>query len=100
VIEGILDDTLAKLGTNYLDLYLVHWYVGYDQGDREHTNDHFSCSRPVATYPDKEGYDEELTANPYPTWQKLEEMVESGKIRNIGLSKYVQKTFRLLDSSV
>jgi diketogulonate reductase-like aldo/keto reductase len=49
----------------------------------------FKWFRPVATYPDKEGYDQELTANPYPTWQKLEEMVEKGKIRNIGLSKYV-----------
>jgi hypothetical protein len=31
----------------------------------------------------------ELTENPYPTWQKLEEMVEKGKIRNIGISKCV-----------
>ena len=33
--------------------------------------------------------DEELTANPYPTWKKLEEMVDKGKVRNIGVSKYV-----------
>ena len=32
--------------------------------------------------------DEDLTANPYPTWKKLEEMVDKGKIRNIGVSKY------------
>jgi len=31
--------------------------------------------------------DEDLTANPYPTWQKLEELVDKGKIRNIGISK-------------
>lgn len=31
--------------------------------------------------------DEELTADPYPTWQKLEELVDKGKIRNIGISK-------------
>lgn len=30
-----------------------------------------------------------LTTDPYPTWQKLEELVEKGKIRNIGLSKCV-----------
>lgn len=30
-----------------------------------------------------------LTENPYTTWQKLEEMVEKGKIKNIGVAKYV-----------
>jgi diketogulonate reductase-like aldo/keto reductase len=48
----------------------------------------YSPSRPVAFK--KEGnyvLDEALTANPYPTWQKLEELVDKGKIRNIGISK-------------
>ena len=35
------------------------------------------------------GIDFDLTENPYPTWRKLEELVEKGKIRNIGVSKYV-----------
>ena len=30
-----------------------------------------------------------MTADPYPTWQKLEELVQKGKIKNIGISKYV-----------
>ena len=37
--------------------------------------------------------DEDLTANPYPTWKKLEEMVDKGKVRNIGVSKYVSLLF-------
>ena len=39
---------------------------------------------------EKEGrivIDESLTADPYPTWKKLEELVDKGKIRNIGISK-------------
>lgn len=36
--------------------------------------------------------DEELTANPYPTWKKLEELVDKGKVRNIGVSKYVPRS--------
>lgn len=39
---------------------------------------------------EKEGkivIDEVLTENPYPTWKKLEELVDKGKIRNIGVSK-------------
>lgn len=32
--------------------------------------------------------DAALTENPYPTWQKLEEMVEKGKVKNLGVAKY------------
>jgi hypothetical protein len=58
---------------------------------------HFQCRRlsrrPVAFK--KEPYekeqkiviDEALTEDPYPTWKKLEELVDKGKIRNIGVSK-------------
>lgn len=44
--------------------------------------------RPVA-FKENQEIDFDLTENPYPTWQKLEELVERGKIRNIGVSKYV-----------
>jgi len=32
--------------------------------------------------------DVKLTEDPYPTWKKLEEMVEKGKVKNIGVAKY------------
>ncbi|KAI0783504.1 NADP-dependent oxidoreductase domain-containing protein [Abortiporus biennis] len=67
-IEPALDDTLTKLDTPYLDLYLIHWPVAF----KKNTNE----------------VDEELTANPYPTWAKLEELVDKGKIRNIGISNF------------
>ncbi|KAF8895241.1 NADP-dependent oxidoreductase domain-containing protein [Infundibulicybe gibba] len=66
-IESTLDDSLAKLGTEYLDLYLIHW--------------------PVATMADGNP-DLGLSENPYPTWKKLEELVDKGKIRNIGVSNF------------
>ncbi|KAG5726412.1 hypothetical protein E4T56_gene9919, partial [Termitomyces sp. T112] len=66
-VEPALDESLAHLQTDYLDLYLIHW--------------------PVAQNADS-SVNEELTANPYPTWQKLEEMVEKGKVRNIGISNF------------
>ena len=37
--------------------------------------------------------DWDLTNNSYPTWQKLEELVQKGKIRNIGVSKLVSPSF-------
>ncbi|OSX57147.1 hypothetical protein POSPLADRAFT_1186063 [Postia placenta MAD-698-R-SB12] len=67
-VESALDDTLSKLDTEYLDLYLMHWPIAFKKGTTE--------------------LDETLTANPYPTWQKLEEMVEKGKVRNIGISNF------------
>ncbi|KAL5501862.1 hypothetical protein ACEPAH_9123 [Sanghuangporus vaninii] len=67
-IEPALDESLNNLGTEYLDLYLIHWPIAFRKGGS--------------------GYDKELTENTYPTWQKLEEMVEKGKVRNIGLSNF------------
>ena len=45
--------------------------------------------RPIALKKGTFELDEALTADPYPTWKKLEEMVDKGKVRNIGISKCV-----------
>ncbi|KAI5123091.1 hypothetical protein M0805_001447 [Coniferiporia weirii] len=72
-VESALDDSLNKLGTEYLDLYLMHWPIAFEKE------------------PGKDGksiYHKGLSEDPYPTWQKLEEMVEKGKVRNIGISNF------------
>lgn len=62
-----LEKTLKKLKTDYLDLYLIHWpradygTEGFDAWE----------------YQDKE------------TWRALEEMVQEGKIRSIGVSNFL-----------
>ncbi|KZP13929.1 Aldo/keto reductase [Athelia psychrophila] len=68
-IEASLDGTLAELGTDYLDLYLIHWPIAFKNGSDQ-------------------VLDAALTADPYPTWQALEALVDKGKIRNIGLSNF------------
>jgi diketogulonate reductase-like aldo/keto reductase len=57
---------------DYLDLYLIHWPVAFDKK------------------PNPDGtpaVDFELTENPYSTWQAMEKLVDSGKVKNIGISK-------------
>jgi hypothetical protein len=68
-IEPALDETLARLQTPYLDLYLIHWPVAMDKETGK--------------------LDERLTEHPFKTWKVLEELVKKGKVRNIGVSKYV-----------
>ncbi|KDQ07520.1 hypothetical protein BOTBODRAFT_192345 [Botryobasidium botryosum FD-172 SS1] len=76
-IEPKLDETLRRLQTSYLDLYLIHW--------------------PIAFFPDEpQKIDYDLTNNPYPTWKKLEELVDKGKIRNIGVSNFNIRRLRNL----
>ncbi|KAH8825923.1 NADP-dependent oxidoreductase domain-containing protein [Flagelloscypha sp. PMI_526] len=70
-VEPALDDSLKKLQTDYLDLYLIHWPIAFPK-------------TPKKGVP----YLKELTADPYPTWKKLEELVDKGKIRNIGISNF------------
>jgi diketogulonate reductase-like aldo/keto reductase len=71
-VEPALDESLKRLGVDYLDLYLIHWPVAFKKGE-------FKDGKPVL--------DLELTNDPYPTWQALEKLVDKGKVRNIGISK-------------
>ncbi|KAI2472677.1 Aldo/keto reductase [Annulohypoxylon bovei var. microspora] len=66
VAEGI-DASLKNLGTDYVDLYLMHW--------------------PSSTCPDdlKKHYDD---WNFLDTWRELQKLVGTGKVRNIGVSNF------------
>ncbi|KAJ7105714.1 NADP-dependent oxidoreductase domain-containing protein [Mycena epipterygia] len=75
-VEPALDDSLTKLGTDYVDMYLMHWPLAKKDGE--------PCNKA-------------LTENPYPTWRKLEEMVAKGKVRNIGVSNF---TIRRLENLI
>ncbi len=58
-------DTLARMGLDYLDLYLIHWPANTKQfGDKA----------------------KELNAE---TWRAMEELYEEGKIKSIGLSNFM-----------
>ena len=67
-----VEESLRKLGTDYVDLYLVHW----------------PCVERIS--PDWK----EINAE---TWRGFEAMYEAGKIRAIGVSNYQQKHLEALE---
>jgi diketogulonate reductase-like aldo/keto reductase len=79
-----LEDTLAKLQLDYLDMYVVHWpwpnfHAPGASGDA--VNDH--------AVP----YIHEMFMK---VWEKMTALKKSGKVKNIGTSNQTQKTMELL----
>jgi 2,5-diketo-D-gluconate reductase B len=62
------EESLARLGTDYLDLLLVHWPNGRPPG---------SPPNPLAAAPDHEE-----------TLRAMNELVDAGKVRNVGVSNF------------
>lgn len=61
-----IDESLERLGTDYMDLFLIHW-------------------------PEVEGHKEDWQESNIETWRALEEAYEAGKIKAIGLSNFKTK---------
>ena len=83
-----LKKSLSDLGLEYLDLYLIHWPMGYDnQGKVE------EC------WPrDEAGNIRFCDSNFEDTWKELEKAVEMGLTKSIGISNFnKQQVQRILD---
>ena len=75
-VEAACRKTLADLGLEYLDLYLIHWPNAFARG-----RGHFPKNA--------EGKIEYLTDVPPPqTWKAMERLVDKGLVRAIGLSNF------------
>lgn len=83
-VEQACDKTLADLGVEYLDLYLVHFPISLQYV-------------PIATrYPpewifDPEAQEPEMKIAPVPlseTWRAMEALVAKGKVKQIGVCNY------------
>ncbi|KAJ5358939.1 uncharacterized protein N7496_011352 [Penicillium cataractarum] len=70
-----LNKTLADLGTDYLDLYLMHWPVAFKGGDK--------------WFPLNEDGVFELADNDYvATYKEMEKLLPTGKVKAIGVSNF------------
>ncbi|PYI03287.1 Aldo/keto reductase [Aspergillus sclerotiicarbonarius CBS 121057] len=74
VAEGI-DSSLQSLGLDYVDLYLVHWPSSTDPSDLS------------KHYPDWDFIK---------TWQEMQKLPATGKVRNIGVSNFGIKNLEKL----
>ncbi|KIJ51480.1 hypothetical protein M422DRAFT_203697 [Sphaerobolus stellatus SS14] len=81
-VELNLDMTLKALGTDYLDLYLMHWHVAFGLPED---------GKPKALPKGKDGktiIDWELTNDFVKTWRAMEALVDKGKVKAIGVSNF------------
>ncbi|KAJ9111497.1 hypothetical protein QFC22_006524 [Naganishia vaughanmartiniae] len=77
-VAECLDKTLESLGTDYLDLYLVHWPV------RMVANE---TSPLFPTNPDG-SRSVDRSWNQQETWRQMEALLETGKVKAIGVSNW------------
>ncbi|CAI2377282.1 unnamed protein product [Moneuplotes crassus] len=74
-VKGALNASLEKLQTDYLDLYLIHWPVAYEE--------------------DENGKKVPLKIPNHVVWAEMEKLVNEGLIKSIGVSNFNVQT--LLD---
>ncbi|TFY70350.1 hypothetical protein EVG20_g2661 [Dentipellis fragilis] len=80
-VEECLDQTLANLGTDYLDLYLIHWPVPLNPNG----NDPIYPLRPDGTR------DIDHACSLADTWRQMEALQKKGKVRSIGVSNFSER---------
>lgn len=80
-----LKETLANLDTPYVDLYLIHWPFGYQEGGEIFPKD----ENDKILFSDVDFVD---------TWKALEEAVDAGLAKSIGVSNFnVAQVKRVLE---
>ncbi|KAI0325310.1 Aldo/keto reductase [Cubamyces sp. BRFM 1775] len=75
-VKESLDESLAKLGVDYVDLYLIHWPQAYTEDNK-----------PIP-YGQSPTYVE--------TWKEMEKLLDTGKVRSIGVSNFSIKLLEVL----
>ncbi|KAK4454493.1 NADP-dependent oxidoreductase domain-containing protein [Podospora aff. communis PSN243] len=81
-VKWSIRNSCSKLRVDYVDLFLVHWPIAAEKND----------DRTPKIGPDgKYVIDKQLTENPEPTWRAMEELMDAGLARSIGVSNWTIK---------
>eukprot|EP00467_Chlorarachnion_reptans_P020004 CAMPEP_0114538052 /NCGR_PEP_ID=MMETSP0109-20121206/29925_1 /TAXON_ID=29199 /ORGANISM="Chlorarachnion reptans, Strain CCCM449" /LENGTH=344 /DNA_ID=CAMNT_0001722021 /DNA_START=146 /DNA_END=1180 /DNA_ORIENTATION=+ len=93
-VEADLDQTLKDLQLDYVDMYMIHWpQAAPATGKQASTRvdgaiaDHHS-KNPMFPLDDEGYYCADVESHYIETWQKMEELVDKGKVKSIGLSNF------------
>jgi len=87
LVESAIKETLANLNVDYLDLYLIHWPVGYKEGD--------------SLFPtNKDGTTAFSDVDYVDTWKAMEDVLRKGLTKNIGVSNFnSEQITRLIENA-
>ncbi|KAI0665709.1 Aldo/keto reductase [Trametes maxima] len=75
-VQESLNESLSKLGLDYVDLYLMHWPQSFTEDNKP-----IPCGQ-SPTFVE--------------TWKAMEELLETGKVRSIGVSNFSVKLLEVL----
>ncbi|KAG8952433.1 hypothetical protein FRC04_004493 [Tulasnella sp. 424] len=86
-VAEAFQESLDRLGCEYIDLYLMHWPQAQnpDATDPRHDG---SCEGKILTPDQSPTYVE--------TWQAMEKLLDTGKVKAIGVSNFSIKTLEVL----
>lgn len=79
--EECLDESLKRLGLDYVDLYLMHWPVPMNQNG----------NHPLFPKLDDGSRDLDSEWSHIQTWKEMEKLLKTGKTKAIGVSNYSKR---------
>ncbi|KAK3484978.1 NADP-dependent oxidoreductase domain-containing protein [Neurospora hispaniola] len=79
-VKWSLQNSLDKLKVDYVDLFLIHWPIAAEKDE--------ATNMPKIGPDGKYIIKKDLTENPEPTWRAMEDLVDAGKTRSIGVSNW------------